>query len=211
MTDYAQCEFEALRATIRSRGQARVALFLVGIALWAFALIAILALVPNPIAAVIPLLLLVASFEGVRNLHLGVERIGRYLQVFFEEPMDAVATAPPAWERTAMAFGPAMPGAGGHPLFLPVFLLATVVNMSAVLLPGPLLIEINTLVIPHLAFLIWMIYCDRGMRKQRATELARFRALQKDSPLRGPQGGQGDQGDFNGGIRGKTRSTRNGG
>ena len=184
MNRLAQCEFEALRATIRSRGQARVLAFLAGLGLWALALIGILGWVQNPIAAVIPLLLLVTTFEAVRTLHLGVERIGRYLQVFFEESAAEGATAPPSWERTAMAFGPSLPGAGGHPLFLPVFLLATVVNLIAVMLPGPLLLEIYTLLVPHIAFLLWMIYCDRGMRKQRATELARFRQI-KDSPLRG--------------------------
>ena len=195
MTDLAQCEFAALRATVRARGQARVMLFLAGLSLWALTLIAILAWVPNPIAAVIPLLLLVSAFESVRTLHLGVERIGRYLQVFFEETMDAAATVPPAWERTAMAFGPSMPGAGGHPLFLPVFLLATVVNLVAVMLPGPLLIEVNALLVPHVAFVFWMIYCDRGMRKQRARELARFREMRKDSAR-----SQGDQGDQRGPI-----------
>ena len=176
-----QCEFEALRATNKSRGQARVVVFVAGLGLWAFGLIGILAWVPNPIAAVIPLLLLLATFEAVRNLHLGVERIGRYLQVFFEESTGDSTVASPSWERTAMAFGPSLPGAGGHPLFLPVFLLATVVNLVAVMLPGPLLVEINTLLIPHVAFVLWMIYCELGMRKQRATELERFRQIRKDS------------------------------
>jgi len=176
------CEFEALRATIRTRGLARPIAFLVGLSAWAVTLVAILAWIANPIAAVIPLTVLVGSFEVVRSLHMGVERIGRYVQVFFEETsVNATAFAPPAWERTAMAFGPTVPGAGGHPLFLPVFLLATVVNLIAVMLPEPLLIEVGTLLIPHGAFLVWMLYCDRAMRKQRATELARFREMKKDS------------------------------
>ena len=178
MTNLAQCEFEVLRATIRARGLARPRAFLTGLSMWAVTLVAILAWVPNPVTAVIPLLLLVGSFEVVRNLHLGVERIGRYVQVFFEEAGDdRTAMTPPAWERTAMAFGPAMPGAGGHPLFLPVFLLATVANLMAVMLPGPLPIEVATLLVPHVAFLFWMLYCERGMRKQRGTELARFREM----------------------------------
>ena len=35
-----------------------------------------------------------------------------------------------------------------------------------------------TLAVPHVAFVVWMLYCDRAMRKQRATELARYRALE---------------------------------
>ena len=75
-----QCEFEALRATIKSRGQARVVVFVAGLGLWAFGLIGILAWVPNPIAAVIPLLLLLATFEAVRNLQAALRKTVRRLQ-----------------------------------------------------------------------------------------------------------------------------------
>ena len=37
---------------------------------------------------------------------------------------DAPLSAP-AWERTAMAFGATVPGAAGHPLFSPIFAIAT--------------------------------------------------------------------------------------
>lgn len=161
-------------------------LALAGFAVWAVVTISVLVWLPNPLAAVVPLLVLVAAFEVTRSLHLGVERIGRYLQVFFEESSanEEGTLAPPAWERTAMRFGPTIPGAGGHPLYLPIFLMATLVNFVAVILPGPLLVEVGTLLVPHATFLVWMIYCDRGMRKQRASELARFRELKKDSRLR---------------------------
>jgi hypothetical protein len=182
MDDVAAREYVALRETIRSRGGARPLAFLIGIVGWAALLVAVLTWLAQPLASVMPLLVLLATFEVVRSLHLGVERIGRYIQVFFEEgPRSSEPTTPPAWERTAMAFGPSLPGAGGHPYFLPVFFMATVVNFLAVLFPGPVPVELVTLGIPHLSFVIWLVYCDRGMRKQRATELARFRAL-RDSP-----------------------------
>src|SRR5262245_34969091 len=120
-------EYRALRATIRVRGGLRLTLSLVGLAAWAVTLVAILAWLPNPIAGSIPLLLLIATFEVNRMLHLGVERIGRYLQVFYEDRDDTRLTTP-AWERTAMALGPTVPGAGGHPLLLPIFFLATLLN-----------------------------------------------------------------------------------
>jgi hypothetical protein len=181
MSSFSEREYQALRATIQTRGGARPFAFLAGLGLWAAALVTVLAWLPYPMASVVPLLMLAATFEVVRSFHLNVERIGRYLQVFYEEGDNgSPPTGPPAWEHTAMVFGPRVPGAGGHPLFLPVFVLAVLVNYLAVVLPGPLPIELWTLAVPHAAFVGWMAYCDRGMRKQRAIELARYRAL-KDS------------------------------
>ncbi len=156
---------------------------LAGLSAWAVVLVAVLAWLANPLASVVPLVVLLATFEALRTLHLGVERIGRYLQVFYEETADAGApTGPPAWEHTAMQMGPTIPGAGGHPYFLPVLFVAATVNFLAVLFPGPVRVEIVALAMPHLAFLAWMLYCDRGMRKQRAAELARFRELHPGRP-----------------------------
>jgi hypothetical protein len=177
MTDLAGREFTALRATIRARGTARLWAFLAGMVAWAALLIGILIWLPIPLAAAVPLLVLLATFEVVRAFHLGVERVGRYVQAFFEEMSPDGQFVAPAWERTAMAFGPSLPGAGVHPFFLPVFILATLINFLAVLLPQPMAVELSTLAVPHLAFVVWMLYCDRGMRKQRATELARYRAI----------------------------------
>jgi hypothetical protein len=169
-------EFRVLRETIRTRGGLRLGLALAALVGWALTLVAVLTWLANPIAGSIPLVLLLAGFELNRMMHLGVERIGRYLQVFFEDADDAGAERP-AWETTAMAFGPTVAGAGGHPLLLPVFLIATVINMLAVLLPGPTPIELGVMTAPHAAFVIWMTIADRAMRQQRARELTRFREL----------------------------------
>jgi Flp pilus assembly protein TadB len=178
MQDYAEREFSILRDTVRSRGNLRPMVLLAGVAVWAAVLVAVLAWLPNPVASAVPLVVLLTTLEVLRTLHLGVERIGRYLQVFFEERLGGTApSTPPAWEHTAMQFGPSLPGAGGHPYFLAVFLVAVVVNFLAVLFPGPLPIELATLAVPHIAFIVWLLYCDRGMRKQRRVELARFREL----------------------------------
>jgi hypothetical protein len=178
MKDYAEREFSVLRDTIRARGTLRPVVLVSGISAWAAILVAVLAWLPNPVASAIPLVVLLATLEGLRSLHLGVERIGRYIQVFFEaDPSGGAPTAAPAWEHAAMHFGPSLPGAGGHAYFLPVFFIAIVVNYLAVLLPGPLAVELATLTVPHVAFIVWLIYCDRGMRKQRRVELTRFREL----------------------------------
>lgn len=179
MNDLPTAEFVALRHTVAVRGSLRLAIMAGGIAAWAAVLVAVVALVPNPLAALIPLVVLWTIFEVVRTTHLGVERIGRYLQVFAEDAAPDAPLVAPAWERTAMALGPTLPGAGGHPLFLPVFLMATLANTIAIVLPGPVAIEAGTLVVPHVAFVVWILYCDRGMRQQRRVEVARFHELKR--------------------------------
>jgi len=171
-------EYLVLRRTIAQRGALRPILMLCGTGIWAAILTAVLVLLPYPVAAAIPLLVLVVTFEAIRPLHFGAERIGRYLQVFYEEqgePGRALRDTP-SWERVAMSFG-AVPGVGGHPLFVPAFFLATAMNYLAVLLPQPVVIEMGVMAIPHLAFIAWLIAADRAMRNQRAIELARLREL----------------------------------
>lgn len=149
-----------------------------GLGIWAVVLTAVLVLLPYPVAAAIPLLLLLVTFEVIRPLHFGAERIGRYLQVFYEEQGEPGRPLrdTPAWERVAMSFG-VVPGVGGHPLFVPVFFLAAAINYLAVLLPRPMAIEYSVMAMPHLAFLAWLIASDRAMRQQRSIELARLREL----------------------------------
>jgi len=171
-------EYLVLRKTIAQRGALRPILALAGIGMWAAILIAVLVLLPYPAAAVIPLLVLLVTFEVIRPLHFGAERIGRYLQVFYEEqgePGRAMHDTP-SWERVAMSFG-SVPGVGGHPLFVPVFFMATAINYLTVLLPDPVALEMGVMAIPHLAFLAWLTMAHRAMRGQRAIELARLREL----------------------------------
>lgn len=173
-------EYLVLRKTIAQRGALRPILMLAGTGVWAALLTAVLVVLPYPVAAAIPLLVLVVTFEVIRPLHFGVERIGRYLQVFYEEqgePGRALSDTP-SWERVAMSFG-AVPGVGGHPLFVPAFLLATALNYLAVLLPQPVAVEMSVMAIPHLAFIAWLVAADRALRNQRAIELARLRELVK--------------------------------
>ena len=182
MERHQRSEYLVLRKTIAQRGALRPVLVVAGVGIWAVLLIAVLVLLQIPIAAVIPLLVLVVTFEAIRPLHFGAERIGRYLQVFYEEAGEPGRPLrdTPSWERVAMSFG-AVPGVGGHPLFVPLFLIATVVNYLAVLLPRPVAIELSVMAVPHLAFIAWLVMSDRAMRNQRAIELARLRQL-KDTP-----------------------------
>lgn len=172
-------EYRALRDAIARRGTWRPVLMLAGIVAWGALLTAVIVLLPYPLASTIPLLILVATFETLRTLHFGSERLGRYLQVFYEERGDREKrmAETPSWERVAMVFGARVPGAAGHPLFVPVFGLATTVNFLAVMLPGPIALELTWLAVPHVAFVVWLAISDRAMRAQRGIELARFREL----------------------------------
>lgn len=185
MSSLRHAEYRALRAAIAARGQLRVGLVLAGVAVWALCLILVIGWLPYPAAAVVPLVPLLACFEGVRSLHFGAERLGRYLQVFHEEPGGGDGAR---WERTAMALGPTMPGAGGHPLFLPVFFAAVGLNLLAVLLPQPVAVELAALSVPHLAFAWWLLRSDRALRRQREEELSRFRAI-RETATQAPGGG----------------------
>src|ERR1043165_3191109 len=91
-------EYRALRAAIAARGATRVWLFLAVMVAWAAATIATAALAALPVATLLPLLVLAAGFEAVFSVHTGVERVGRYLQVFYDG-------GEREWERTIMAYG----------------------------------------------------------------------------------------------------------
>ena len=81
---YRLAEYEAMRATIRQRGTARMVLVPAALAGWAALTIGAAAVITVALSTLIPLLVLVAAFESVFALHVNVERIGRYLQVFHE-------------------------------------------------------------------------------------------------------------------------------
>lgn len=183
-------EYAALRTAIAARGHLRLGLFLAGLIGWALTLLAVLVLVANPLVAVLPLLVLVGTFESLRSLHFGVERIGRYLQVFVEERYgsDAAPWEPPAWERVVVRVGGQLPGAAGHPLFAPVLALATAINVLAIVLPGPRPEEWIPLGALHLLFVGWMVYVDRGARAQRSHDEAKFRAIREHKDHEGHEG-----------------------
>jgi len=178
-------EYRVLRETIATRGGLRPILAVVGFGVWSLVLTLVLVWLPYPMAMVIPLILLVATFEVIRPLHFGAERIGRFLQVFYEE--DGQPGRPlsetPSWERIAMRLS-AVPGTGGHPLFIPVFFLATIANTLPILLAQPPAtpVELAALGVSHLAFMLWLLKTDRAMRSQRQSELTQFRALRSPDP-----------------------------
>lgn len=166
-------EYRALRATIRERGTARVWVMVVGFLGWAALVVATPTLV-LPLATFLPLLVLAAVFEAVLSLHTGVERIGRYLQVYFEAgPDDA------GWEHRVMQFGAEFPGGASDPLFCVYFWSATVINLIPALLAAPVPVEWAVVGTLHAAFLVRVGAARRASRRQRAIDLERFTQIKQ--------------------------------
>ena len=166
-------EYNALRATIRERGTTRVWVVLIGTVGWAAAALATVGLAVPPIVTLIPLLVLATTFEITFALHTGVERIGRYIQVFFEDQAGGAA-----WEHRIMEFGRS--GArrlSTDPLFVRGFLLGTLLNLLTVVVSGPLVIEWAVLGIAHALLAVRILMARREASGQRAADLARFREL----------------------------------
>ncbi len=177
-----EVEFSALRATIATRGTVRIALVPFTFATWAAIGSVLLVSSTLPVAALFPLAVLAAGFEAIHALHVGVERIGRYLQVFYEEETaqdarmnSAINTA--RWETTAMAGSPALPGGGVDPLFVTLFSCAILLNLILALLPGATTPEAAVVGGLHLGMLARIVRARLAAAKQRAKDLAHYRAL----------------------------------
>jgi len=181
----AESEFTVLRATIATRGTIRMALLPVIMLAWAALAIVVILFGDLPIAALPPLAILVGGFESINALHVGVERIGRYLQVFYEGHGEG-----PAWETTTMAAASRLRGGGVDPLFTVVFYAAAIVNMITALVPEPTPLE--TLIVGglHAAFLARVTRARQVAGSQRARDLRAYqdtRAAAASSALPGGQ------------------------
>ena len=173
-TERAHEEYAALRATIRERGTTRVCLFAGGIVAWAALAVATAALASTPVATLLPLLVLGSVFEAVFALHVGVERVGRYLQVFHET--DAAAS----WEQAAMAFGRPKGAASSDALFALPFLLAAVFNVAPLLVADPTRAELVFVGGAHALFVLRLAVARDTAVKQRAIDLERFKQLKRE-------------------------------
>jgi hypothetical protein len=174
--DLSTAEYAALRATIRERGTVRLCAVLIGFGVWGAVAAALLIAAPPGPAPLVPFIILVATFEINFFMHTGVERIGRYIQVFYEEHTDSKA-----WETTAMNYGARFPRGGLDPLFSIVFFAAALLNffvfvMPVAAAPGWLAISL----IAHLAFNYRIIRARQAAAAQRALDLERFRNLRSN-------------------------------
>jgi hypothetical protein len=171
-----ELEFAALRSAIAVRSTARVSLLPVTLIGWG--LIMVLSdRSATPLPGLVALAILAGGFEAIHALHVGAERIGRYLQVFYEQ-----GAGVPRWETTAMAVGPALPGGGIDPLFTTVFLAVTLLNLVPVLASGAAVLAVALAVALHAGFAYRVVRARGAAARQRAVELESFKAL-RDSQL----------------------------
>ena len=161
-------EYESLRATIRQRGTARMLLVPAALTGWAALRIGAAAVITVALSTLIPLLVLVAAFEAVFTLHVNVERIGRYVQVFHEPDG--------GWEHVAMTYGQRFPGGGLDPLFARVFIFSTSVNFFPAALGGEPW-EVAIVAVCHFAFIYRVRKAQSTAAALRAEDLRRFEAL----------------------------------
>ena len=175
MTPTDSDEYKALRATIRERGTTRVWIVLVGSVAWAAAALTTSAVALPPLVTLIPLLVLATTFEITFALHTGVERVGRYIQVFFED-----STVNAAWEHRIMEFGSSgKRRLSTDPLFARSFLIGVVLNLVTVLVSGPIAIEWAVLGVAHALLVVRILTARREAAGQRAADLARFQEIKE--------------------------------
>jgi hypothetical protein len=136
--------------------------------LWGGVAVATTAAIQLPIAALLPLLVLAAGFEAIYALHINVERIGRYLQVFHEPDG--------GWEHVAMLFGQRFPGRGPDALFSALFLVATALNYLPVAIGGTT-VELVIAGLLHLLLAVHIGTARSRASKQRQQDLERFQAI----------------------------------
>ena len=175
-------EYTVLRRTIASRGTIRILLAPVTLIGWGAAVLTLLLAPAVPVGALLPLLVLAGGFEGIHALHVGVERIGRYLQVFYEEPSRGQDGAP-RWETTAMATGPALPGGGVDPLFTVMFAAAALANLLTAFPSGTTPLEDFAVVSSHVVFVLRLVRARRTAARQRQGDLDRFRRERDARPV----------------------------
>jgi hypothetical protein len=168
-------EYRSLRATIRERSTARVWIALAGVSVWGGLALTTAALFELPVATLLPLLVLLLTFEIVFAIHTGVERVGRYIQVFFEDE-----ATDRGWEHQAMEFGRRFPSGGPDPLFCGAFWSATVLNIIPAALAAPQAVEWVVVGTVHALAIARIVLARRASRTQRAADLERFRTLKRD-------------------------------
>jgi hypothetical protein len=174
-------EFRVLRQTIAVRGTVRMVLVPVTLFGWALLAGALVIFSEWPIAALLSLGVLVGGFEAIHALHVGVERLGRYIQVYYE-----TETSGPRWESTAMRLGPGLPGGGVDPLFTVLFVCATLANLITVFIPPPPVAEAALPLILHSAFIVRVVRVRRAAARQRGNELEMFKRVRAEGAMPPP-------------------------
>lgn len=183
MDPLSQEEYRQLRAAIRERGSLKTVLFLVTMGVWAAVGVLVTAFIPLPLASLIPLILLASGFEAMHQLHIGAERIGRYLLVRYESASASAiggSTPSPMWERSIAAFG-----TGHRPSTRPADALFSWIFASAVILNflvgalGATAAEMTGIGAIHALIVARVFMARRAASHQRAEDQKRFEEILK--------------------------------
>lgn len=176
-------EYRALRATIRERGSLRFLVTTITFSAWAAVLTTLCAVTVVPTFILVPLVVLSAGFELNLAIHVGVERVGRYLQLKYERDPQSAA----GWEHAVMKLQ--VPRGGVDALFLVVFLSALALNFvvalwlaAAVTAPdeiGAMRAETLVVAVLHAIVAARWLQAAKYARSQRARELTAFEAALK--------------------------------
>lgn len=155
---------------------------------WAVVAGLIAAFISLPLASLLSLILLIAGFEAVHQLHVGVERAGRYLYARYESGiggtgLDGTGAGTGGrlmWEGAISAFG-----AGHRPstrpadaLFTLPFIFAIVINFLVSTL-GSRPEELIGIGVVHLLVIVRILFAKRAAARQRAEDQKRFEELLK--------------------------------
>jgi hypothetical protein len=169
-------EYRQLRATVRQRGSLRVVLFVVTMGTWAVVAGLVGTFISLPLASLLPLIVLVSGFEAVHQLHVAVERIGRYLYVRYESGMER-----PMWETAIAAFA-----AGHRPSTRPADAIFSLVFIAAVAVTflisvmGATLPEMAGIGAIHALAIVRIISARIAAKRQRAEDQKRFEEINGD-------------------------------
>jgi hypothetical protein len=185
-------EFRQLRATIRERGTARALVSVITFVSWAALAVASIGVSIAPLSALAPLVVLAGGFEVMFALHVGAERIGRYVFVFYEH--GGADPTRPKWESAIASFGrtPAAALPRVTALAEVVFIMAALTNLIFAFeafgaftnlpatrsqLAGPL--ATLATVVAHLLFIGRVLQARQQAKRQRERDTATFTAIAK--------------------------------
>jgi hypothetical protein len=171
-------EFRQLRTAIRERSTARVLVSFITFVSWGVLALVVRHSDASMAYGLVPLVVLAAGFELVLALHVGVERIGRYLAVFYE-----ASPGMPKWETAIAAFGrtAARTRTQPHVLLASEFIVSTGINLVfAVEFDLSVLAQDLAMAVFHVAFIARVVQAARQASHQREADAAAFRAIAKD-------------------------------
>jgi hypothetical protein len=168
-----------LRETIQSRGALRFTIAALTFFVWTALALWCWTTEAGFIAGLLPLFALTAGFEVVLAIHTGVERIGRYVQLMFEDG----GPKAPAWEHVAVAMGASWHSPGGlDSLFSLVFIVAAMLNFVVAGAQSDSK-QVALAASVHLGFILRVLFARRFAAAQRRLDLAKLESVISSNAL----------------------------